>query len=257
MDRFFVKEENIDIENKKMFIEGEDVKHISKVLRYSIGDKLEICDGKNKEYICSIADISKNIIELQIEEKVDINRESNIQVVIYQGLPKSQKMEYILQKLTESGVYEIVLVDTKRSIVNLDDKKMDKKFERWERIVYEAAKQCKRGIVPKIRGILTFDQAIEDMKNNDFNISPYEEEKSMGIKKILKSDECRQSMNKEKAKIGIFIGPEGGFECQENEKIKKSGAKSVAMGPRIFRTETACVIATAITLYELGDIGGN
>lgn len=256
MDRFFVNKENIDLDNMKMLIVGEDVKHISKVLRYNIGDKLELCDGENNEYIGQICGIDKTEIYIDIIEKLDAKRESNLNVILYQGLPKSQKMEYILQKLTECGVAEIVLVDTARSVVNIDDKKSDKKFERWERIIYEASKQCKRGRVPKLRGILTFKQALEDMKNNDYNISPYEEEKSLGIKEVLSSSECRAALEKESSRLGIFIGPEGGFASDENEMIKNQGTKSVTMGPRIFRTETAGVVACAIAQYELGDIGG-
>ena len=172
MDRFFVELEDIDLENKSLNIYGEDVKHISKVLRYSNGDKIEVCDGHNKEYICEIAEISKDTVLLNIIEEVKVNRESRIKLKLYQGLPKSTKMDIILQKLTECGVSEIILVNTKRSIVNLNDKKADKKFERWERIVYEAAKQSKRGQIPKLRGVLSFGEALKDMSENDINIKP-------------------------------------------------------------------------------------
>lgn len=257
MDRFFVDKENIDLDNKKLNIYGEDVKHITKVLRYSAGSKLEVCDGCNNEYICEITDFDKETVELEIIEKVQVNRESNIRVKLYQGLPKNTKMDIILQKLTECGVAEIILVDTERSVVNLDNKKADKKLERWERIIYEASKQSKRGIIPKLRGILTFKEAIEDMKKNDINISPYEEEKSLGIKEVLQSNNVREILkNKDNVEVGIFIGPEGGFTEDENCRIKENGISSVTMGPRIFRTETASIVATTITLYELGDIGG-
>lgn len=256
MDRFFVEKENIDLENGTLNIYGEDVKHISKVLRYNEGDKLEVCDGENHEYICEIRGISKESVEMKIIETVDINRESHIRVKLYQGLPKNTKMDIILQKLTECGVSEIVLVDTERSVVNLKEKKADKKLERWERIIYEAAKQSKRGIIPSLRGVLSFKDALEDMKNNDFNMSPYEAEKSVGIKEVLQSDEVKSLIeNKKEVNVGIFIGPEGGFTEAENEKIKSEGIYSVSMGPRIFRTETASIAATTIVLYELGDVG--
>ncbi|WP_456095814.1 16S rRNA (uracil(1498)-N(3))-methyltransferase [Peptostreptococcus sp.] len=257
MDRFFVEPEHLNLDDRTLYIDGEDVKHISKVLRYGQGDEIEVCDSNGHEYICRIESIDKTRIDLSIVDEVDINRESRIRVSLYQGVPKSTKMDIILQKLTEAGVDEIVLVNTKRSVVNIKGDKADKKFDRWERIIYEAAKQCKRGLIPKLRGILSFKEALEDMGKNDINICPYEVEKSLGIKEALQTDQVKRILeNKDEVRVGIFIGPEGGFAEEENEMVKAAGIASVTMGPRIFRTETASIVATAITLYELGDIGG-
>lgn len=257
MDRFFVEPEHLNLDDKTLYIDGEDVKHISKVLRYGQGDEIEVCDSNGHEYICRIESVDKTRIDLSIVDEVDINRESRIRVSLYQGVPKSTKMDIILQKLTEAGVDEIVLVNTKRSVVNIKGDKADKKFDRWERIIYEAAKQCKRGLIPKLRGILSFKEALEDMGKNDINICPYEEEKSLGIKEALQTGQVKKILeNKDEVRVGIFIGPEGGFAEEENEMVKAAGIASVTMGPRIFRTETASIVATAITLYELGDIGG-
>ncbi|WP_368346758.1 16S rRNA (uracil(1498)-N(3))-methyltransferase [Peptostreptococcus anaerobius] len=257
MDRFFVDRENIDTQARNLVILGDDVKHISKVLRYSVGDELEVCDGQNKEYICRINSMDKTEIGLSIIEEKDVDRESPIRIKLYQGLPKSTKMEIILQKLTECGVAEIILVNTARSVVNIDDKKSEKKLDRWQRIVYEAAKQSKRGIIPDLKGIYSFKEALRDMEVNDINIMPYEEEGSLGIKDLLRSEGIQQIIKENKsATIGIFIGPEGGFTEDENAKVKEAGGHSVKMGPRIFRTETASIVATSICLYELGDIGG-
>ncbi|WP_455104557.1 16S rRNA (uracil(1498)-N(3))-methyltransferase [Peptostreptococcus sp.] len=257
MDRFFVEPEHLNLDDRTLYIDGEDVKHISKVLRYGQGDEIEVCDSNGHEYICRIESIDKTRIDLSIVNEVDINRESRIRVSLYQGVPKSTKMDIILQKLTEAGVDEIVLVNTKRSVVNIKGDKADKKFDRWERIIYEAAKQCKRGLIPKLRGILSFKEALEDMGKNDINICPYEVEKSLGIKEALQTDQVKRILeNKDEVRVGIFIGPEGGFAEKENEMVKAAGIASVTMGPRIFRTETASIVATAITLYELGDIGG-
>lgn len=249
MDRFFVDKKNINIENNTCIIEGEDVKHISKVLRCRIGEELEVCDNNNNEYICEITNIDKNQVELNIVEKVDIQRESDLKIKVYQGLPKGPKMEMILQKLTEVGVDEIILVQTKRSVVKVDDKKEDKKIERWERIIYEAAKQSKRGKIPKLRGVLSFKEALCDMQNNDFNIAPYENERTKSIKQAIKSLDINN--------IGIFVGPEGGFDESEIEAIENINGQSVSLGPRILRTETASVVASSIVLYELSDLGGN
>ena len=249
MDRFFVDKTNINLENNTCVIVGEDVKHISKVLRCKIGEKLEICDKDNSEYICEITDINKEQVDLDIIEKREIKRESDLKVKLYQGLPKSTKMELILQKLTEVGVDEIILVSTKRSVVKVDDKKEGKKIERWERIMYEAAKQSKRGKIPKLRGILSFKEALEDMKNNDMNICPYEDERTVSIKSAIEGADINS--------IGIFVGPEGGFEEEEIENIQDINSKVVSLGPRILRTETASVVASSIVLYELSDLGGN
>ncbi|RDY23973.1 16S rRNA (uracil(1498)-N(3))-methyltransferase [Romboutsia maritimum] len=249
MDRFFVEKNKINIENRTCVIEGEDVKHISKVLRCKIGEELEICDKENNEYICKITDIDKDNVSLHILEKVNINRESDLKVRLYQGLPKGPKMEMILQKLTEVGVDEIILVQTKRSVAKVDDKKEDKKIDRWERIIYEAAKQSKRGKIPKLNGVITFEQALKEMENNDVNICPYENERTISIKSAIKN----ASVNS----IGIFVGPEGGFAEEEIQKIQDIGAKVVSLGPRILRTETASVVASSIALYELSDLGGD
>lgn len=249
MDRFFTPKKNINLEKNTCIIEGEDVKHISRVLRCKENDKLEVCDMDNNEYICEIKEINKDNILLDIIEKVNIKRESNLKVKLYQGMPKGTKMELILQKLTEIGVDEIILVQTKRSVTKIDNKKEDKKIERWERIIYEAAKQSKRGKIPTLTGVLTFKEALEDMKNNDLNLCPYENERTVVIKEAIQG--------KQISNIGIFVGPEGGFEEDEIEKIQDIDGKVVSLGPRILRTETASVVASSIVLYELSDLGGN
>ncbi|WP_027702404.1 16S rRNA (uracil(1498)-N(3))-methyltransferase [Metaclostridioides mangenotii] len=248
MDRFFVDKEYINLEDNTCIMTGDDVKHISKVLRARVGDQVEICDKEKSEYVCEIEDISKDEVCLNILEKLDVNREPDVKVRLYQGLPKGTKMEMILQKLTEVGVDEIILVQNKRSVVKFDNKKEDKKLERWERIIYEAAKQSKRGKIPKLRGVLSFKEALEDMKDNDMNICPYENEKTASIKDSIKGKDINT--------IGIFIGPEGGFDEGEIEKIQAIDSQVVSLGPRILRTETASVVATSIVLYELSDLGG-
>lgn len=248
MDRFFVEKKNVNLENNTCIIEGEDVKHISKVLRCRVGEELEICDNDNNEYICEITSIDKSEVQLNIIDKVDIKRESDLKIKVYQGLPKGPKMEMILQKLTEVGVDEIILVQTKRTVVKVEDKKEDKKIERWERIIYEAAKQSKRGKIPKLRGILSFKEALSDMGKNDLNIAPYENERTKSIKQAIKGEDINN--------IGIFVGPEGGFEDTEIKDIEDIGGQSVSLGPRILRTETASLVASSIVLYELSDLGG-
>lgn len=249
MDRFFIDKKNFDLDNQTCFIQGEDVKHITKVLRYDIGEQLQICDNEDSEYICEIIEMNKNIVNLKVLEKCNIKREPNVKIIVYQGLPKAQKLDIILQKLTEVGVCEIIPVATKRSVCKIDDKNEDKKVERWERIIYEAAKQSKRGIIPKLRGPMSFKDALEDIKLNDLNIVPYEKENTTSIKEALRN--CNYK------KIGIFIGPEGGFEEDEIDTLQSRGVISVTLGPRILRTETAPIVAATIVLYELSDLGGD
>ena len=242
MQRYFVQEKN----GNQLFLENDDIHHIRNVMRNKIGDLIE-CIHNKELYICKIEDTSSN--KVLIVEKKEDNNELNLDITIAIALVKEQKMDLILQKLTEVGVDEIILVQTKRTVVKVDDKKEDKKLERWERIIYEAAKQSKRGKVPTLRGVLTFKEALADMKENDFNIAPYENEKTKSIKQAIKGVNINN--------IGIFVGPEGGFEETEIEAIEDIGGQSVSLGPRILRTETASLVASSIVLYELSDLGGD
>ncbi|MGO1372271.1 MAG: 16S rRNA (uracil(1498)-N(3))-methyltransferase [Senegalia sp. (in: firmicutes)] len=249
MNRFFVnidniKDENIIIDNK------DDLKHIKNVLRLKENEKIEISDGLDNEYIVQIKNITDEFIETLILEKTDIKRESNINITLYQGYPKSSKMEFIIQKATELGVKRIVPIITDRTIVKINNnKKEEKKLERFEKIAFEAAKQSKRGIIPEVPQIMNLESAVKEMqKNNSFIIVPYENENKIYIKEVLKK-------TKEKD-ISIIIGPEGGFSESEIKKLQEIGASIVSLGPRILRTETAGLTLISIIMYQLGDVGG-
>lgn len=248
MDRFFT--DLVDAENNSVMIENkEDIKHITKVLRYSEGDKLEVCDGNDNEYIVEITEMDKSMVKASIIEKVDIKRESSVRIKIYQGIPKGQKFDLIIQKLTEVGVAEMIPVDTKRVVSKFDAKKEAKKMERWERIIYEASKQSKRGRIPVLREPLSFKKAVEDCKDNTVNFVFYENERNKSIRNIIRE-------NKDIESIGIFIGPEGGFESDEIDELTSAGVNCVTLGNRILRTETASIVGASIVLYELGELGG-
>lgn len=249
MNRFFVnidniKDENIIIDNK------DDLKHMKNVLRLKENEKIEISDGCDNEYIVQIKNITDEFIETLILEKTDIKRESNINITLYQGYPKSSKMEFIIQKATELGVKRIVPIITDRTIVKINNnKKEEKKLERFEKITFEAAKQSKRGIIPEVPQIMKLESAVKEMqKNNSFIIVPYENENKIYIKEVLKK-------TKEKD-ISIIIGPEGGFSESEIKKLQEIGASIVSLGPRILRTETAGLTLISIIMYQLGDVGG-
>lgn len=247
MHKFFVSQSNI--KDEYIFITGDDVQHISKVLRIRIGEKVQISDGRGKEYICAITEISKKEVICIINETFQNTTEALVEVTLFQGIPKSQKMDLIVQKCVEIGVVRIQPVITDRVIVRLDDRDITSKIERYNRIAEEAAKQSNRGIIPEVLGPISFNEAIELLRQMDLAIVPYENEKQSGFKDILKSKAAIK-------KIGIFIGPEGGFEGDEVQICIENNIIPVTLGPRILRTETAGFVAATIALYELGDMGG-
>lgn len=252
MHRFFVDACQIDLIENRIIIKNEDVRHISKVLRLKKDDVIEVCDGSNMEYICKILGINKNNILLLIIDKQESTKEAPMKVVLYQGIPKSNKMDLIIQKTTELGIKEIIPVEMKRTIVQFaSNKDKEKKVDRWQKIALEAAKQSKRSIVPVVHLPLSFEEAIEHSKDNQLNIMPYENYYKKGFKSIIKSLD-KNNINK----IGIWIGPEGGLEEKEVETAIENKIYPITLGPRILRTETAGFTTLAIVMYELGDLGG-
>ncbi len=247
MARFFVAPENV-YNNDISIYNKEDVTHITKVLRLSVNDIITICDGLGKDYKVRIDDINKDEVKTSILESYDCLGEPPIHVTLFQGIPKAAKMEYIIQKTTELGIGKIVPVFTHRTIVKFDKPKaQQKKIERWQRIAYEAAKQCNRGKIPTVTEPITYKEALKQMSEIDLKMMPYEREPSNKLKNILRS-------NINVKNVGIFIGPEGGFEEKEVDQASKSGVNLVTLGPRILRTETAGMTTLAILMSEIGDI---
>lgn len=246
MHRFFVDKNNI--EDLTITIKGEDVKHIQNVLRLNEGDVISVCDKLETDYIVKIVSINKERVKCDIIKSFPSTSEPSIEINLYQGLPKSTKMDLIVQKSTEIGVKRIIPVITDRTVVKIQDrKKENKKIERWSRIAEESAKQSKRGIVPEINKIITFDEMLKIIDRDGLIIVPYECEKNVGINTVLKNSNVRN--------ISIIIGPEGGFEEHEIDALKAIGSRIVSLGPRILRTETAGLVTSAIVLYEKGDLG--
>lgn len=245
MNRFFVDKDQII--GDRIEILGKDVKHIKDVLRLKNKDKIEIISD-NKTYICEIEEISPDIVKASILNSFEGKNEPPIDIILYQAIAKGDKMDFIIQKSTEIGVKEIYPILTNRTIVKIKDKKREqKKVERWETIAEEAAKQSKRDTIPLVNNIISYNEMIDILKGEENVIIPYEMEKTNTLKETLKDTKD--------GKIHIIIGPEGGFEEEEIEMIKKIGGKPVSLGPRILRTETAGLVVIAITLYELGDLG--
>lgn len=248
MHKFFVEKNNIT--GDKAYIEGDDVKHIYKVLRLHEGEKVNINNCEGEEFSGIIEKIDKKEVIVSLTEKLDLNNESPVEIYLFQGLPKSSKMDLIVQKATELGVREITPIITGRVIVKNEIGEF-KKLDRWVRIALEACKQSKRSIIPKINGPLEFEHLLMKLKELDLILVPYENQEGYGIKTVVK-DINQNSINK----IGIIIGPEGGFEEEEINILKELGAHIITLGPRILRTETAGFVCTSLIMYELGDLGG-
>ena len=246
MPKFFVPKENI-LDNE-IIINNEDVAHIKRVLRASLGDCLTLCDGKGTNYEAKITKIDDKQINLEILSKEKSNTEPNIEVTIFQGLPKASKMDYIIQKTTELGIVKIVPCKMSRSVSKIENSKdAKKKCERWQKIAEEAAKQSGRGIVPVVTEPVDFSDAVNLLKNFDLAFAPYECEDQNKLKSVLTSKNSVKT-------IAFMIGPEGGYDLHETELLQKNAIPTVTLGKRILRTETAGEAVLSMIMYELGDI---
>lgn len=233
MPRFFTK----NINENTAVIEGEDVSHISRVLRMTEGEELTLCDGEGNDYTCKITEITKKSITCEVLSKIKNQSEPECRVTLFQALPKGAKMEYIIQKCVEIGVCEIVPMMTRRVIGKPSDK-----GERWNKVSEEAAKQSGRGIIPKVLPPVSFKEALEQMKNCDLAVMPYECEQETHLLDVLRG--------KTPKTVGIMIGPEGGFDPDEVAAVQKEGIKTVTLGKRILRTETAGLSVVSNIMYE-------
>ena len=250
MPKFFV--ENNQIKNDTIYIKDKDVNHIKKVLRKNIEDEITICNENTKQdYLCKIINIEENEIICKILKELETNVESNIEVSIFQGLPKADKMELIIQKSVELGVHDITPIEMKRCVVKLKEKDKTKKIERWQKISEVAAKQCGRNYIPKINNIENLKEISEKIKDYDAVLVAYEEEKENTLKNELKLLKKDNKENNKKIKIAIVIGPEGGMDKEEINTLEKNGAKIITLGKRILRTETVALNILSIIMYEL------
>ena len=251
MRKFFVKENQINSE--LITILDEDVNHIKNVLRLNVGEILQICDiDSSKNYICEILELTAKSVTCKILEEIQSIAEGNVELHIFQGLPKADKMELIIQKGTELGVSEFVPVSFKRSIVKISPKDEKKKIDRWNKISEVAAKQSKRDIIPKVRNVESIKNVCNEIKNYDIVLLAYELEENNYIKNEL----LKIKNTKENYKVAVIIGPEGGIEKEEVEVLENAGAKVISLGKRILRTETVALQVSSIIMYELEN-GGN
>ena len=252
MYRFFVLPENIDVSSGTIRIEGEDVKHIRSVLRMKPGEEVLLCTGRQddpRDYLCGILSLAEEEILAEIREIRPSMQELPSKIFLFQGLPKADKFESIIQKSVELGAYEVIPTVMSRSIVRPDAKKAEKKAARWNAISLAAAKQSNRGIIPGVDMPLTFQAALEKAAGLDRIIVPYEDARGTEHTKRVISSLTRGES------IGVFIGPEGGFSDAEIENLKNMGAEIVSLGRRILRTETAGPAVLTLLMMQLEQDG--
>ncbi len=243
MHRFYV--ENFSGNGNTIDITGSDVNHIKNVLRLKDGDEIIVGDGTGNDYTCSIESIEKDRVTAVICDVTRNAAELETKIILFQGMPKSDKLELIIQKAVELGVYEIIPVITKRTVVKIEKNKAEKKLERYNAIAASAAKQSGRGVIPKVMPFMSFPEALSYAEGLDMNIIPYENAEGMEYaRSVIKDIKGRKT-------LGIFIGPEGGFAKEEAEAAVSMGAKCISLGGRILRTETAGLAALSIIMFEI------
>ena len=243
MYHFFIQPGNIA--GDKVYIEGGDVNHIKNVLRMQAGEQLMVSDGEGTDYLCEIVSMSDTEVICSVLSREVSSSECSVKFYLFQGLPKSDKLEHIIQKSVELGVYEIIPVNMSRCIVKYDDKKLKSKLTRWQGIAESAAKQSHRGVIPEVKPVMKYAQALEYAKGCDMILLPYENYKDMAATKEM-IEQIQPGMS-----VAIFIGPEGGFDPKEGEAAIAAGAKPITLGNRILRTETAPLMLLSVLTFML------
>ncbi len=248
MHRFFIDGQGI-VDNR-VVISGGNAHHIHKVLRLAKGAEIFLCDGRGKEYRATVISINKGLVEAIIVGEIQRFSEPSCKVTLYQGVPKSDKMDWIVQKCVELGVHRIVPVLTERCVVRLENKKdRIKKRDRWQKIAEEAAKQSGRLRIPPIEEPIPLSEALKSMSDHSLILVPWEEEKNRGIKSVLNAYGDLQD-------IAYMIGPEGGMTAYEAEQLRIQRGIHVTLGRRILRTETAGIAVLSMILFHMDEMGG-
>ena len=244
MYRFYVSADQLA--EKEVFISGGDVNHIKNVLRLEVGDWIVACDGNGTDYVSRIQSICSDEVVASIEKVQPTGTELPVRITLFQGMPKKDKLELIIQKAVELGACEIVPVMTKRTVVKLsEEKKINKRLERWQSIAYAAAQQCDRGISPTVHKPVSFEEARAMADQLDYNVIPYELQTGMEEARKIVDQACKQRS------LGIFIGPEGGFEPEEVERAMTRNIHPMTLGKRILRTETAGMALLSILMFQM------
>lgn len=245
MTRFFISSDQI--KGDAVFLRGEDRHHLLNVLRQGPGAEITVLNGKGEEYLVGITEVTAEQVNGKILKKVERQTEPRLKITLVQSLPKADKFEWILQKNTELGVSRFQPVFTERSNIKLAPETRQRKLERWNKIIREAAEQSGRQRIPVLEPIRNWDEVISDFKDC-LVLIPWENETIQSLKKVL---EYEQEIPKQ---VRVLIGPEGGFSLKEVEEAKERGAVPVTLGPRILRTETAGLVVASALLYHFGDL---
>ena len=246
MYQFFVEPEQIDVAGKRVIIRGADVNHIKNVLRMRPGEEVAVSNGiDGREYRCGILALEEDCVRLELRFIKEDGVELPAKIYLFQGLPKADKMELIIQKAVELGAFQVIPVAMKRCVVKLDEKKADSKIKRWQGIAEAAAKQSKRGVIPTVAPVMSYAQAVKMASEMDLKLVPYELAEGMEqTKQLIESVKPGQ-------RIAIFIGPEGGFDPEEIRTATEAGIHPITLGKRILRTETAGFTTIAWLMYQL------
>ena len=246
MYQFFVEPEQIDVAGKSVIIRGADVNHIKNVLRMRPGEEVAVSNGiDGREYRCGILALEEDCVRLELRFIKEDGVELPAKIYLFQGLPKADKMELIIQKAVELGAFQVIPVAMKRCVVKLDEKKADSKIKRWQGIAEAAAKQSKRGVIPTVAPVMSYAQAVKMAENCQIKLLPYECADGMEkTKRLIENITPGQD-------IAVFIGPEGGFDLDELELAKEAGCEIITLGKRILRTETAGMMLLSVLMYHL------
>lgn len=244
MYRFYITGDQVI--SDEIRIVGGDVNHMKNVLRLETGDWVVACDGAGKDYVSRISSLERDQVLLHVEKVQATGTELPSRITLFQGLPKRDKMEWIIQKNVELGVSEIVPVMMKRCVARLsEEKKIQKKIERWQAIAEAAAKQSDRGIIPRVHTPLTLEQAFDMARSIEYNMIPYELQEGMENSREIVKQACSCSS------VGIFIGPEGGLEADEVKMAMEQQIHPISLGKRILRTETAGMALLSVLMFQM------
>lgn len=250
MPRFFVQLDKIDLEHKTVQIDGEDAHHISRSLRMAKGERITVCDMQGREYDCVIRDFcDDSSVTAEIVSCADCSSEPPYKVTLYQGLPKGEKLDSIIQKSVECGVFAVRTFESSRCIAKEKADAGEKKLSRRKKIALEAAKQSGRGIVPEIFSTVSFKEAVAEAAKADIPLFCYEDERTLSLKEAVRGRRdlpCDRELT-----VSVFVGSEGGFSPQEAEYAREQGMLTVGLGPRILRTETVPAFVLGCLAYEL------
>ncbi|WP_409341367.1 16S rRNA (uracil(1498)-N(3))-methyltransferase [Paenibacillus sp. MBLB4367] len=255
MQRYFITPDRFGTD--RVSVTGDDAHHLTRVMRAQVGDKFICSDGQNREALAEITQLGKDAVEAAIVELLPMTSEPAIQVWVAQSLPKGDKMETVIQKGTEIGATRFIPFISERTIVQYDERKESKRLERWHKIAKEAAEQAHRNRIPVIEPMHSWKQLLRRAGDVQLALVCYEKEGQLQLRELLRGALGRQSVEpSDQHCVLLIVGPEGGFTEKEIAEAEEAGIKSISLGKRILRTETAALVGVTCILYESGEMGG-